>query len=220
MSNTLLIAELVSTFHAYENERESVSIEDFATWILQRNKPNSIGERIQIGEQDAYATQKIEEVDNAIGILLGLLNKYARHYAKVVLEDLPLNTIDEFGYLAHLSSHQQLTKSELIHRNLDGKTTGTEIIKRMLRLGLVKETDNPADKRSKLMSITAYGNEVIAKAYTKMGMVSIEVVGNLTKEEKITLMQLMMKLETHHRNNESQIIFTLKSMTDRLSDNQ
>lgn len=219
MSNTLLIAELVSTFHTYEIERDIHSIEDFATWILQRSKSNSIGERIQIGEQDAYATQKVEEVDNAIGILLGLLNKYARHYAKVVLDDLPLNTIDEFGYLAHLSSHQQLTKSELINRNLDGKTTGTEIIKRMLRLGLMKEMDNPADKRSKLMSMTEQGNLVIAKAYAKMGMVSVEVVGNLTKEEKVMLMQLMMKLETHHRNNESQIISTLKSMTDRLSGN-
>lgn len=211
MSNTKVIVELLSKFAAYEQVQQHASVTDFATWLLKQEKSSDMAQRIKMGTSNEYANQNINQIDSSIGILLGLLNKYARHYAKAALEDLPLNTIDEFGYLAHVSTHAQITKTELINRSHDGKTTGTEIIKRLVKLDLMEELNNPEDKRSKLLRITPNGRQIIGKAYFKMGVVAKQVVGNLTAEEKIMLQHLMSKLEDYHQANEIVILDALKA---------
>lgn len=211
MSNTKVIVELLSKFAAYEQTQQQTSVTDFATWLLKQEKSGDMAQRVKMGKSNEYANQNINQIDSSIGILLGLLNKYARHYAKAALNDLPLNTIDEFGYLAHVSTHAQITKTELISRSHDGKTTGTEIIKRLVKHDLMQELNNPVDRRSKLLRITPTGMQVIGKAYFKMGLVAKQVVGNLTEQEKTMLQQLMSKLEDYHQANEMAILNRLKA---------
>jgi MarR family transcriptional regulator, lower aerobic nicotinate degradation pathway regulator len=136
---------------------------------------------------------------------LGIMYKYARIYSKIVMEGLPLNTVEEFGYLAHLSSHGQLTKTELINKGMDGKTTGMDIIRRLVEHGLAKEMNNPTDKRSKLIIITEKGKKTIGQSYHRMGQVSKEVVGNLIENEKQTLLSILDKLALHHQQHEMAI---------------
>jgi DNA-binding MarR family transcriptional regulator len=211
MSNTQVIADLLSKFQAYETEHKKVSVDDFAVWLLKQNRETKLSAHLGMGSQNKYANKKVDEADNAVGFLLGLLNKYAKHYSKIALSQLPINSIEEFGYLAHLSTHQHLTKTELINVNLDGKTTGTDIIRRLIELGLVKEMSNPDDKRSKLIKINDKGKKVITEAYRKMGQVSKMVVGNLTPNEKQTLIKIMSKLEDYHKLNEPVLTDILKT---------
>ncbi|MCU0421219.1 MAG: winged helix DNA-binding protein [Bacteroidia bacterium] len=211
MSNTQVIADLISQFQVYEQTHRKVSTSDFAVWLLKSEQEINVAKQINMGNDDKSATKKVEELDNGIGILLGLLNKYARHYSKIVLEDLPVNTVDEFGYLAQLSTFTQMTKSELISKTMDGKTTGTDIIRRLIAGGLVKEMNNPDDKRSKLIKITDKGKKVILKSYEKMSMASKSVTGNLTINEKQILIKLLGKLGEYHRLNEPDITENLKT---------
>ncbi len=158
-----------------------------------------------MGNKDMHANEGVNETDSAIGILLGIMNKYAKHYSKIVLENLPLNTIDEFGYLANLSTHEKINKTNLITQNLDGKTTGTDIIRRLVLNGLAKEIINPTDKRSKLLKITEKGKKTILNAYLKMGAVSKKVTGNLNAKEKSQLLLILNKLAIFHKQNEKNI---------------
>lgn len=211
MSNTRIITQLIQQFEAYEAESQSASVEDFANWLLQKKDAVNMKYHLAMGNKDKIATQKVDETDNAIGILLGLMNKYAKVYSKAALENLPLNTIEEFGYLAHLSSHAQITKTALISRGMDGKTTGMDIIRRLVEHGLAKEINNPEDGRSKLLKITEKGRKVIAASYQAMGRVSKAVAGNLSKQEKQTLKSLLSKLEHHHKEHEMTILAQLRT---------
>lgn len=209
MSNTPVIAQLISRFQEFEKEVKEPTITGFSYWLQQKDNSPNMKHHIQMGNKDNYASEGVNDTDSAIGILLGMLNKYAKHYSKIALENLPLNTIDEFGYLAHLSTHQKITKTELILRSLDGKTTGTDIIRRLVNQGLAKEIINPKDKRSKLLQITEKGKKIIYQAYVKMGAVSVKVTGNLNKTEKKQLLQILSKLELFHKYNEKNISIEL-----------
>lgn len=210
MSNVPVIAQLITRFQDFEKEVKEPTIEGFSYWLQQQKNAPNLKHHLQMGVKDNYANEGVNEIDSAIGILLGMLNKYAKHYSKIALAHLPLNTIDEFGYLAHLSTHQKITKSELIAQGLDGKTTGTDIIRRLVKNGLAKEIINPRDKRSKLLQITEKGKKIIYQAYVKMSAVSTKVTGNLNKTEKKQLLQLLSKLELYHKYNEKSITTELE----------
>lgn len=215
MSNTPVIAQLISRFQEFEKEVKEPTIAGFSYWLQQKDSSPNMKHHIQMGNKDNYASEGVNDTDSAIGILLGMLNKYAKHYSKIALENLPLNTIDEFGYLAHLSTHQKITKTELILRSLDGKTTGTDIIRRLVNQGLAKEIINPKDKRSKLLQITEKGKKIIYQAYVKMGAVSVKVTGNLNKTEKKQLLQILSKLELFHKYNEKNISIELEVLNTK-----
>lgn len=212
MSNTKVISELVVLFEKYELEAKSPSALGFAAWLQKQTNGLEMERKLQMGNADTIATQQVNETDNAIGILLGMMNKYARLYSKVVMEDLPINTVEEFGYLAQLSSHGELTKTALIAKGMDGKTTGMDIIRRLVEHGLAKEINNPEDKRSKLLRITAKGKKTIQLSYMRMGAVSKVVVGNLTSAEKQNLHNILQQLAIHHQQHEQDIIERLKAI--------
>lgn len=212
MSNTKIISELIIQFEAYEQEVKLPTLAGFAAWIHKQTNRSEIEQRLQIGNADAVAVQKVNELDNAIGILLGMMNKYARLYSKIAMGNLPLNTVEEFGYLAQLSSHEQLTKTALIAKSMDGKTTGMDIIRRLVQQGLAKEVDNPEDKRSKLLRITAKGKKTVGLSYIRMSAVSKAVVGNLTVSEKQHMLAALNKLAQHHQQHEAEIGENLRKL--------
>lgn len=201
MSNTHIIVELLQAFSTYEATHQSPALLDFAQWLVQQKQPSAMHQHLNIGKNDEFVNQNINNTDNAIGILIGLLNKFARNYTKAALADLPINSIDEFGYLSHLSTHNHITKTDLIGLSHDGKTTGTDIIRRLVQSNLANEINNPADKRSKLVEITPTGKQVIGQAYQKMAQVSKVVVGNLTNQEKQLLLGILDKLAQFHNQN-------------------
>jgi DNA-binding MarR family transcriptional regulator len=95
------------------------------------------------------------------------------------------------------------------------KTSGTEIINRLLKLELMDQFNDEIDRRSMRLKITIKGKTEIVKILPQMKMVSELVAGNLTETEKITLAFLLRKLECFHND-----IFTNKKdvqLTDLLN---
>jgi len=78
------------------------------------------------------------------------------------------------------------------------KTSGTEIINRLLKLGLISQFNDDEDKRSVRINITALGREQLFRILPKMRMVSQIVTGNLTDKEKLTLAYMLRKLDSFH----------------------
>lgn len=205
MSNIKVVSALIDHFAQYEQAVKTPTLEGFVAWMQTIFKQPEVALHLDMGQSDERALQKVNETDNAIAILLSLMNKYARLYSKIVMEDLPLNTVEEFGYLAQLSSHEQLTKTALINKSMDGKTTGMDIIRRLVEHGFAKEIHNPHDKRSKLLRITAKGKKTIGLSYSRMAAVSKAIVGNLIVSEKETLLSILNKLAQYHHEQEDAI---------------
>jgi DNA-binding MarR family transcriptional regulator len=91
-----------------------------------------------------------------------------------------------------------MTKIDLIERNVHEKTTGTEIIRRLLTNGLVEQYDDMIDKRSKRLKMTEKGAQLLAGMWPVMGKVATLMGGALTLPEKMVLVGLLQKLHTFH----------------------
>jgi DNA-binding MarR family transcriptional regulator len=124
--------------------------------------------------------------------------RYAKGYIKKALLESYLQTADEFSFLITLMTYDSLRKSELITKQVMEKTSGTEVIRRLIKNGMIVETADKNDKRSIRVSITKSGIEEILKILPIMSKVSKIVVGNLSNEEINTLSYLLKKLDYFH----------------------
>lgn len=201
MSKYRLAKEVLSFLEDFEAEQPAYAeytAADFAAWLAQRTGTPTAFESVE-----AAAPQGLQQlgdaVENQLARLLVSMYKYAKGYFKTVLHDTPLQTIEEFTYLAILLGEGSMPKTELVNRGLDGKTSGIEIINRLLRQGFVQQYENTADKRSQLIEITPAGKGMFFSILQPIHSVSHLVSGNLSPQERLQLLYLLRKLDHLHR---------------------
>lgn len=203
MKSYKLIYQLINLVEELEEERngKELSIQDFTGLLLNKaNKPSNtiINNEVRFGNSDVKALEIAYQLDNNIGRLFVFMSRYAKLYIKKGLEDTPLQTAEDFTALAILLTHDHLSKTELIKHNLQEKTSGTEVIRRLISAGLVKQWDDVEDKRSKQIAITNDGKELLHHVFVDMNNVGKMITGTLTLAEKLTLQHLLQKLEDFH----------------------
>lgn len=203
MKSYQLIHQLISLVEQLEieNQGNEVSIHDFKGFLL-----NAVGDPagdfvngdVRFGKKEHTAQEMAYQLDNSIGRLFVYMSRYAKSYIKKALEGTPLQTAEEFTALAILLTHDHLSKGELINHNLQEKTSGTEVIRRLIVAGLVKQWDDLKDKRSKQIAITDDGKELLFHVFIDMNYVGKMITGKLTVAEKLKLQYLLRKLENFH----------------------
>ena len=184
-----------------ENQGREVSIQDFTGFLLNQLEVSAgkpLNTEVRFGDQEAKALEIAYQLDNNIGRLFVFMSRYAKFYIKKALEGTPLQTGEDFTALAILLTHDHLSKSELIGYNLQEKTSGTEVIRRLISSGLVRQWDDVKDKRSKQIAITDEGKALLYRVFVDMNHVSKIITGELTIAEKFTLQYLLQKLENFH----------------------
>lgn len=225
MKSYQLIHQLIDLVELLEEENpgQEVSIRDFTGFLL--NKVGNVTEHdvnseSRFGDSDNAALDIAYQLDNNIGRLFVFMSRYAKSYIKKALEGTPLQTAEDFTALAILLTHDYLSKSELISHNLQEKTSGTEVIRRLIAAELVIQWDDVKDKRSKHIAITDEGKELLYKVFVDMNNVSKMITGKLTIAEKFTLQYLLQKLENFHlEHHEKKTIMTkadLKSFAEQI----
>ena len=65
-------------------------------------------------------------------------------------------------------TYDSLNKGELIQKQVMEKTSGTEIINRLIKLGLIEQFDDETDKRSMRVKMTVLGRMEIVKILPQM----------------------------------------------------
>jgi DNA-binding MarR family transcriptional regulator len=185
---------LIEQFEQETTRPEAQNLVNFAAWLNQ----TLLGKKIGDPSRAAQMMTANETVDSVLGKLISYLYRYSRSYSKKMLEHSPLVTADDFTYLAVLNARGSLTKTELIDQHLHEKTTGIEIIKRLLKNGLVEQRDDETDKRSKRLSLTGKGRGVLFASFSGMGQVATLTAGNLSESEKMQLLYLLNKLHLFH----------------------
>jgi len=201
MSNFDLLTKLIpllEEFQEAKNGTESRSVEHFSDWLNQQVLMRTNFPDKRLPEAGETGLPRGEDKDATLGKMVYYMYRYARFYTKKALKDSPLNSLDEFTFLVTLLHTPVTTKTELIHKMVYDKTTGIELINRLIKQGLVTEEENPADKRSKLIHITDLGRGTLFSSFEELGKVSQIIPGNLTTEELHTLIHLLDKLDNHH----------------------
>lgn len=136
--------------------------------------------------------------ESAITTLLVHLNRYAKNYSKSAISDSDFVTQEDFIYLINLKAFGQMTKMELIKRNIHDKPVGMLIITRLLKQGWISQTESDIDRRNKLISISEKGKAALEKQMTKIRKATDIVSGNLTYSEKMELIRMLNKLDRFH----------------------
>lgn len=199
-----LLNELLGLVADFDGEAtlDEMHLPGFIHWLLQREKDQQDALFSDFTEntlQDGHSTSEKMTPDILLTILVTYLFRYAKHYAKKALEGSPLSTMDDFTFLLTLNAQGSLTKSELTTKHLLEITSGSEILKRLENQGFVESSKNPDDRRSKHVSITDAGREMLEEIMVGMKQVSGIVAGNLNTTEMRQLLPLLMKLESFHR---------------------
>jgi DNA-binding MarR family transcriptional regulator len=196
-----IITELIEEIYNFDAEfqgEKNFTMADFAGYLNSKMVDGNTSIRKIGGEVQSPILVNSNNPTTDITILLVLMYRYAKSYVKKALAGKIIQTADEFSFLITLLTFESLTKTELINKQIIEKTSGTEIIKRLLNLELITEFADPDDKRSVRVAITPKGKQEIATLLPEMGVVSHIVTGNLTDNEISTLSYMLKKLDFYH----------------------
>lgn len=185
------LVELVNLWHSYEKEHPKAEIHDFCKSYLLGNTTNK---QVPIKFTPENPRGKV------LGNALNRLSKMSIFYSKKNLVDLELKTLEDFIFLRNLTEGGPLTKKQLIELHITEYTTGIEIIKRLIQLGLVKEKANLDDKRATSISTTVKGKAFLQKCYPYIEQIGAVIFGPLEDPEAMQLAQTLTKLDNIHTN--------------------
>lgn len=200
-SKYLLMKHLIDEVAAYEKTlpaKAEMSMEGFKHFITQPHNEQQPDKRKLSGTKELEVQERGNKKETSIAILVTFIYRYAKLYAKKVLHDSKFTGLDDFAYVIMLLTHESLSKSELIQKNVHEKTSGMEIIKRLIKQKLIHQFDDKEDKRSQRVAITEAGKKAIFSVLNKLEDVSTLMTGNLTEFEKNTLNNILKKLDLFH----------------------
>jgi DNA-binding MarR family transcriptional regulator len=179
--------ELVRLWGVYEAKHPGASIDDFCR--------NHLAGEIK---KESYGTPKGElrpDLNGQLVILLRRIGKFHIAYSNKALEGTGLGQMEEFGILVTIYNQKNPIKSEAIYNNIMELSSGTNMLIRMKKRGLVSEYDDEQDKRVKRLTLTAKGEAVLLKAKDLVLRVARMMVNDLSDEEKQLCIQLLQPVD-------------------------
>lgn len=184
------IKELIALAEAYQEQTSASDWdkEGFISWLI------SEATKADHDEDDTVPAQ-----DGLVAMLLTGMYKYAQFYARRVFRDTAVYSLDDFSVLISLYPDAEHKKIDVLRMCIQEKSSGNEVLKRLLREGMVQERENPADARSKLLSLTEKGKRAFEQIQTGIEKMSAHLTGDLTGPEKQQLLQLLFKLHQFHK---------------------
>lgn len=198
MSNQLnLVKKLLEFIEDYENEMDNDDLNQFSIYLYEKLAKQE--SETKSGTEEIKDFKNYKQIPTVeFSTLLVQLFKFARSYTKKVFQDKPWNSIDEYGFLASLLVTESMSKHELTEIHMLEMSSGSEIIKRLMKNELIREFTDPDDKRIKRVALTERGRSELISAFEDMHKVSKIVIGNLSNEELFSTINIFRKLSLFH----------------------
>ncbi len=215
-----LLSEIVSSLEKFVStvDKKRISLEAFILWLNREVlfKSETPSYRYMNGMEQMPLTSRTSSQQTAeteksrslpthapsvnvhLTLLIYSLSKHFKLYARKVLSDSDLVSMDGHTFLATLCDVKSMRKVELIRANFLETSSGIEVIKRLLRKGFIEEFDDPGDKRAKRVRVTAKGREEYTASLGPLRKVINVMAGKLTDEKKIQLISLLDELNDFH----------------------
>jgi len=178
-----------------KNSSYPSNIDGFKSWISDQQS-------LKTADHDDFYWEGKENgrsIESAITTLLVHLNRYAKNYSKSAISASDFSTQEDFIYLITLRSFGEMSKIDLIKKNIHEKPVGNLIINRLLKQGWIDQKDSTKDKRIKIIYITEKGENALDHQMTKIRQATQIVSGNLNHSEKKELLRILIKLDKFHQ---------------------
>lgn len=189
-----LLQDTIHLLEQYEAENaHDATVEGFKKWIANNIEINDAD-----NEPNWEGKDKGRSPESIINTLIVHMNRYAKSYSKAAIWGSNFSTQEDFIFLINLKALGEMTKMELIKKNIQEKPAGMQIINRLINQKWIEQNPSSIDKRSKVISITAQGLEALENQMDKIRQATTIVTGNLTHPEKMELIRLLNKLNDFH----------------------
>lgn len=188
------VLDLVQEFEIETNNNNhfETSVEGFKNWISTNN--NTI-----VNEPNWEGKENGRSAESVINTLIVNLNRYAKSYSKSAIFGSNFSTQEDFTYLINLKAFGEMSKMDLIKKNVHEKPVGMQIINRLINQGWIEQRNSKTDKRSKVISISETGLQALGNQMDKIRQATSIVTGNLSQNEKMELIRLLNKLDNFHQ---------------------
>ncbi|GAA4275895.1 MarR family winged helix-turn-helix transcriptional regulator [Aquimarina mytili] len=186
-----LIKQLIDLTGEFVKDRkdQDIQMKSFANWLSKR-----LDETVSTEEYEITG----HSIEAEIAAYIGRMSRYSNSYIKSALVDLPFATDMDFAFTAILHRSGSIGKTDLIRKMAYDKSSGMEVIKRLLKNKIIEQFPNPDDKRGKLLRVTKIGEQNVIKAYSEAHKAAKMVSGSLTQSEQIALLKTLKKLDEFH----------------------
>lgn len=190
-----LIIEILTELDHFQksNANTNAGLDDFRLYLNQKayesENPRNLTEKFDL---DVF------DLENEIAKQVIMLGRYSKQLIRKSLENHPDLVNEDFTYLFRMMDYESLTKMQLIEKNAHEKQTGIEIIKRLVKNGLLAESPDQHDKRSTRIAVTEKGKKVFLESMRDITVVSKIMCGQLNTSEKEALLNSLKKLNTFH----------------------
>jgi hypothetical protein len=183
--------ELVKLWGAFEEKYPDGSIEDFCRYYLISQRE---------GQNPAFTLGGVipKSID---GVLLKTIGRIARlnaTYAYVALKGTGVDQLEEFGILLSVQQRQNPRKTEVIYSNIQELSGGTVMVNRLISKGLLAESADVEDKRSKRITLTPAGEKAIGQCKERIGKLAKMMLLDLDEEDKKLCIQLLKGVEVKY----------------------
>lgn len=196
------IQQLIQLWQDFEEINPKGEIQNFAEWLLHTNPTiNQKNKRDEELQSHLGETSEVRKEDEDKRLFLDLLSRITRlqdFYTKKLFEGLPLNNMQEFSFLFAVNKQTSFRKKEIINYHHVEYTTGIDIIKRLIRMDLLSEFQDPTDKRSKRLKITSEGKRVLMEALITLKKVEDLFFKDMDQNEWKACLPVLSRLESYH----------------------
>jgi DNA-binding MarR family transcriptional regulator len=179
---------LVNEWANFEVKHPEGNIEDFCRHYLAMQREKKIKGPLVGGVVP-------RSIDGLLMKIIGRISKLNMAYANMALKGTDLNQIEEFGILVTIKQEKNPKKTEVIYANLFELSSGTDMLTRMKKRGLIREYDDKEDKRSKRIELTAKGEKVTEICSERIIKNAKMLMHDLTDEDKELCIQLLKNTE-------------------------
>lgn len=175
--------ELVRLWGLYEKDHPNATLDDFFR--------NQLAVKTKKERLATLGGKLIPDINGKLVILLRRIGRFHIVYSNKALEGTELDQIEEFGILVTIHNMGNPIKSEAIYNNIIELSSGTNMLIRMIKRGLVTEYVDPDDKRVKRLKVTKKGEKTLDVAKDQVLKVAQMMVQDLNDEEKRLCMELL-----------------------------
>jgi DNA-binding MarR family transcriptional regulator len=180
--------ELVNQWATFEERYPDGSLDDFCRFYLARQKRQSSKGKMVGGVVPPFN-------DGLLLKIMGRISKLNMGYAGKALHETGISQLEEFGMLVTILQEVNPRKTDIIYSNLLELSSGTDMLNRMKKNGLIQEYEDAHDKRSKRIELTAKGKKVTERCYEQVTRNARMLMQSLSDDDKQLCVYILKEVE-------------------------
>lgn len=180
--------QLVNLWGEYVRRHPEADIADFCRHLL-------ISQREDKSKESLVGGIIPPKTDSLLMKIIGRIHKLHVIYISKAFDGTSLNQVEEYGILITINSKKNPIKSDVISSNLLEPSSGTDMLNRLKKKGLIKEYPDKEDGRSKRVELTRAGEKTVMQCRGKMEQLSGMMLHDMTEDDKLLCIQLLKMVE-------------------------